>query len=73
VSLARVTEVAPAALDYRDAARFLGVSESSLRRGAKDGSVRSVHVLGRRVFRIADLREFLNNQANEQRDAAKAT
>lgn len=69
----RVTEVAPAALDFRDAAKFLGVSVSALRRGAKDGFPRSVRVLGRTVFRIADLREFLNDQAIQQRDAAKAT
>lgn len=72
MSTARVTEIQPAALDYRDAAKFLGVSVSSLRRGARDGAPRSVSMLGRTVFRIADLREYLNDQANQQRDAARA-
>lgn len=67
----RVTEIAPAALDYRDAARFLGVSVSSLRRSVKDGSVVGVPLMGRTVFRVCDLREVLNDAANRISDEKK--
>lgn len=58
-----MTATAPAALSVADAAKYLGISRSSMYRlTAECGTrvnLRPVHIGGRRVFRIVDLDRYL--------------
>ena len=61
-----------ALLDINGAARFLGVSASSLRRWTNSGRLACLRVGGRRErrFRVADLVAFLQEQPAQSHEAA---
>jgi excisionase family DNA binding protein len=64
--------VEEALLDIEGAARFLGVSTTSLRRWTNSGRLACLRVGGRRErrFRLADLVAFLQDQPAQPQDAA---
>jgi len=61
-----------ALLDIKGAARFLGVSTTSLRRWTNSGRLACLRVGGRRErrFRLADLNAFLQDQPARRHEAA---
>jgi len=63
-----------ALLDIKGAARFLGVSTTSLRRWTNSGRLACLRVGGRRErrFRLADLVAFLQDQPAQPHEAAPA-
>jgi excisionase family DNA binding protein len=63
-----------ALLDIEGAARFLGVSTTSLRRWTNSGRLACLRVGGRRErrFRLADLVAFLQDQPAQRHDAVSA-
>jgi excisionase family DNA binding protein len=55
-------------LTLGQAARFLGVAESTIRRWADDGRVRAFYTPGRhRRFRLADLQELVEGSGPRAR------
>lgn len=58
-----MTKITPAALGVADAAKYLGISRTSMYRLTAECGTRSplrpVHIGGRRVFRVVDLDAFL--------------
>ena len=63
----------PAALSVADAARYIGISRSSMYRltaecGTRTG-LRPVHIGGRRVFRVKDLDAYLEANLAGRRSA----
>lgn len=64
-----------ALLDIESAARFLGVSTTSLRRWTNSGRLACLRVGGRRErrFRLTDLVAFLQDQPAQQHEAALVT
>jgi putative resolvase len=57
-------------LTLGEAARYLGVAQSTIRRWADEGRVRAFYTPGRhRRFRLADLDELVASSARRHRDA----
>jgi excisionase family DNA binding protein len=48
----------PLLVDYREAARRLGISERTLRRRVASGDLRAVRIGRRALLRVSDLREY---------------
>lgn len=53
--------IEPIMVDEPTAAKMLGISPASLRKLRAGGTVPSVKLAGRRLFRVADLREFVDS------------
>lgn len=55
------TKINPAALNYQDAASYLGVSATTIRRLVNEDQLRQIRIGRRIVFRVSDLDALLNS------------
>lgn len=63
---ARLAEVAPAALNLDDAARYLGISKRTLQIKIRDGEVPAHYLTSHPVLRVADLDALLDAAPTER-------
>lgn len=53
---------APLLVDRREAARLLGISPTTLDNLRLNGEIPSIKIAARRLFDVADIREFINSR-----------